>query len=292
VRGIVSQIGRGHRQGRATASGVCSSDPKMLWTAAYLATGAVIGFFAGLLGIGGGMTMVPILAALFAAQALSPAHSLHLALGTAMAGVVFTASSSVREHHRLGGVDWSIVRRLGPAMAVGTLLSSAASGWLPQRALALAFTVIVYGGATQIWLGRKPQAARGLPGPAGLWGVGLLIGAVSGLVSAGGTFLSMPFMLWCGVPLRTAIGTGAALGLPVAVLGTLGFIWSGWNADALPPWSLGFVYLPALAAVVLASITTAPIGARAAHRVPQTTLRRILALVLYVLATRMLYVYW
>jgi uncharacterized protein len=264
----------------------------MTWIAAYLATGAVIGFFAGLLGIGGGMTMVPILAALYAAQALSPEHGLHLALGTAMAGVMFTSSSSVREHHRLGGVDWTIVKRLGPAMAAGTLLSSAASGLLPQRALALAFTVIVYGGATQIWLGRKPAASRGLPGTAGLWGVGMTIGMISGLVSAGGTFLSMPFMLWCGVPMRTAIGTGAALGLPVALLGTLGYVASGWHASGLPAWTLGFVYLPALAAVVGASMLTAPFGARAAHRLPLATLRRVLAVVLYALATKMLWTYW
>jgi uncharacterized membrane protein YfcA len=264
----------------------------MQWLAAYLATGAVIGFFAGLLGIGGGMTMVPILASLFAAQALAPEHTMHMALATAMAGVMFTSSSSVREHHKLGGVDWGIVARLGPAMALGTLLSSFGAGWLPQRALALAFALIVYGGATQIWLGRRPEAARGLPGPVGLWAAGLVIGMVSGLVSAGGTFLSMPFMLFCGVPMRRAIGTGAALGLPVAAMGTIGYVASGWTATGLPGATLGFVYLPALAAVVIASIWTAPFGARAAHRMPVAALRRVFALVLYALATMMLVGYW
>jgi uncharacterized membrane protein YfcA len=144
----------------------------MQWIAAYMAIGAVIGFFAGLLGIGGGMIIVPILAAMFAAQSLAPDHTLHMALATAMAGVLFTASSSVREHHRLGGVDWSIVRRLGPAMAAGTLLSAYGAGWLPQRTLALAFALIVYGGATQIWLGRKPGAGAACPAPpaCGPWG--------------------------------------------------------------------------------------------------------------------------
>jgi uncharacterized membrane protein YfcA len=264
----------------------------MQWLAAYLATGAVIGFFAGLLGIGGGMTMVPILASLFAAQALAPEHTMHMALATAMAGVMFTSSSSVREHHKLGGVDWGIVARLGPAMALGTLLSSFGAGWLPQRALALAFALIVSGGATQIWLGRRPEAARGLPGPVGLWAAGLVIGMVSGLVSAGGTFLSMPFMLFCGVPMRRAIGTGAALGLPVAAMGTIGYVASGWTATGLPGATLGFVYLPALAAVVIASIWTAPFGARAAHRMPVAALRRVFALVLYALATMMLVGFW
>jgi uncharacterized protein len=232
------------------------------------------------------------LAALFAAQALSPTHELHLALGTAMASIVFTASASVREHHRLGSVDWSIVRQLAPALAAGTLLSTLAAGWLPQRALALAFAAIVYGGATQIWLGRKPKAGRGLPGAAGLWAVGIAIGIVSGLVSAGGAFLTMPFMLFCGVPMRRAVGTGAAMGLPVALMGTIGYVASGWAADGLPAATLGFVYLPALAALVLASMLTAPLGARTAHRLPVVALKRVFAFVLYVLATRMVVSYW
>jgi uncharacterized membrane protein YfcA len=125
----------------------------------------------------------------------------------------------------------------------------------------------------------------------GLWGVGLVIGVISGLVSAGGAFLSMPFMLWCGVPVRTAIGTGAALGLPVALLGTLGFIASGWTATSLPDWSLGFVLLPALAGLVVASTFTAPLGARLAHRLPVATLRRLFAMVLYLLAAKMVISY-
>jgi len=264
----------------------------MEWLLAYVAVGLAVGFLAGLLGIGGGMVLVPILATLFAAQALSPTHDLHLALGTAMASVVFTASASVREHHRLGSVDWAIVRQLAPALAVGTLLSTLASGWIPQRALALAFAGIVYGGATQIWLGRKPQAGRGLPGPVGLWAVGIAIGIVCGLVSAGGAFLTMPFMLFCGVPMRRAVGTGAAMGLPVAVMGTIGYLASGWAAESLPAATLGFVYLPALAALVLASMLTAPLGARMAHRLPVATLKRVFAFVLYVLATRMIVSYW
>jgi uncharacterized membrane protein YfcA len=264
----------------------------MQWILAYVAVGLGIGFLAGLLGIGGGMVLVPILAALFSAQALSPTHGLHLALGTAMASVVFTASASAREHHRLGSVDWALAKQLAPAMALGTLLSTLASGWLPQRALALVFAVIVFGGATQIWLGRKPAAGRGLPGPAGLWGVGTGIGVIAGLVSAGGTFLSMPFMLFCGVPMRRAVGTGAALGVPIALLGTAGYVISGWSVGGLPEWALGFVHLPSLAALVIASMLTAPMGARAAHRLPAAALKRVFALVLYVLAARMVAIYW
>jgi uncharacterized membrane protein YfcA len=262
------------------------------WFAAYAAVGAFVGFLAGLLGIGGGMTLVPILAALFAAQSLTPDHTVHLALGTGMASVMFTSTASVREHHRLGSVDWSIVRRLAPAMVAGTLLSTLASGWVAQRTLALTFAVIVYGGAIQLLLGKKPHAARTLPGPLATLMVGLLIGIICGLVSAGGAFLTVPFMLFCGVVMHTAIGTAAAVGIPVAVVGTIGFVASGWRVESLPAYSLGFVYAPALVALVLASVVTAPFGARFAHRLLVATLKRVFAGLLIVLATKMVVSYW
>ncbi len=257
----------------------------------YVVTGACVGFLAGLLGIGGGMTLVPVLAAMFTAQHFAPGHTVHLALGTGMASIMFTSSASVRAHHRLGGVDWSLVRRMGPGMVIGTLLATALSGWVPQRALALAFAVIVYAGATQILLGRKPSAGRTLPGTPSTVAIGLLIGVVCGLVSAGGAFMTVPFMLYCGVAMTTAIGTGAALGVPVAVVGTLGYVYSGWQVPDLPPLALGFVHGPALLGIVAGSMLTAPMGARAAHRMPVATLRRIFAVLLYVLATKMLWTY-
>ncbi len=264
----------------------------MTWIATYLAAGALVGFLAGLLGIGGGMTLVPVLATLFAAQSLAPDYTVHLALGTGMASVLFTSSASVREHHRHAAVDWSIVVRIAPGMLLGTLSSTIAAGWIAQRTLALAFAAIVFAGATQILLGRKPSASRKLPGPAGMLTVGYAIGVVCGLVSAGGTFLTVPFMLFCGVPMHRAIGTGAAIGLPVALVGTIGYVVSGLRVDALPDHTLGFVYLPALAALVVASVLTAPWGARKAHALPVATLKRVFACLLYALATKMAVSAW
>ena len=261
------------------------------WLPAYFATGAFVGFLAGLLGIGGGMTLVPVLAAMFTAQHFAPGHTVQLALGTGMASIVFTSSASVRTHHRLGGVDWLLVRRLGPAMVIGTLLATALSGWVPQRALALVFAVVVYAGATQILFGKKPAAGRTLPGTPALVAIGLAIGVVAGLVSAGGAFMTVPFMLFCGVAMTTAIGTGAALGVPVAIVGTLGYMFSGWNVADMPALSLGFVHGPALLGIVAGSMLTAPMGARSAHRMPVATLRRIFAGLLYILATKMLWTY-
>jgi uncharacterized membrane protein YfcA len=264
----------------------------VIWFLAYAAAGAFVGLLAGLLGIGGGMTLVPILAALFDAQALAPAHNVHLALGTAMASAVLTAGASVRAHHQRGAVDWRMAAQLAPGMVLGSLVSSVASGWISQRHLALAFALIVYGGATQLLLGRQAAASAAMPGRTATLLIGLAIGVVCGLVSAGGAFLTVPWMLHCGVPMLTAIGTGAAIAIPVVFVGTIGYVATGWHAPGLPPYALGFVYLPALLALVLASSLTASAGARLAHRLPVPVLKRIFALLLYVLATRMVVHYW
>ena len=257
----------------------------------YVVLGCVVGFLAGLLGIGGGMTLVPILSALFAAQALAPEHTVHLALGTAMASIIFTSSASVRAHHKRGAVDWTVARRLAPGMVLGAALATLASGFISQRALALAFAAIVYAGAVQMLFGGRPSVARALPATPAMLAVGIAIGVICGLVSAGGAFLTVPFMLLCGVPVLAAIGTAAAIGIPVAVVGTVGFVASGWRVGGLPEATLGFVFLPALAALVVGSVLMAPVGARLAHRLPVATLKRIFALLLLALATRMVVVY-
>lgn len=264
----------------------------MIWWVAYITAGAAVGFLAGLLGIGGGMTLVPILATLFAAQHFAPDYVVHMALATGMASIVFTSIASIREHWKLGGVDFNIVKRMAPGAVVGSLLATGISAWIPQRQLALSFAVIVFLGATQIMLNRKPKAGRTLPGPWPLFMVGTVIGAISGLVSAGGAFLTVPFMLWCGVPMRMTIGTAAMIGLPLALVGTVGYIISGWNVATLPSDAIGFISLTALIGLVCGSVVTAPFGARMAHRLPVLTLKRIFACLLYVLAAKMAWTYW
>jgi uncharacterized membrane protein YfcA len=264
----------------------------MIWFFAYVLAGGLVGILAGLLGIGGGMTLVPVVAALFAAQHFAPDHVVHMALATCMASIVFTSGSSVREHLKFDGVDFNIVKRMTPGMMVGSLLASGASAWISQRHLALSFSVIVFIGATQIMLNKKPKPARPLPSTGPLFCVGLVIGIISGLVSAGGAFLTIPFMLWCGVPMKKTIGTAALMGIPLAIVGSVGYIISGWNVPNLPADTLGFVSLIALAGLVCGSIFTAPIGARWTHRLPVPVLKRIFAGLLYVLAAKMLWTYW
>lgn len=264
----------------------------MQWWLAYLGIGLVVGFFAGLLGIGGGAVVVPILVLVFTAQGLPPEHVMHIALGTAMATIMFTSISSMRAHHAHGAVDWSIARAIAPGILVGSFCAALLAGLISTRPLAVMFTALVFYAATQILFDLRPKDARELPGRGGMFAAGAGIGAVSSLLAAGGAFLCVPFLAWCSVPLRRAIGTAAAVGLPIAIAGSLGFVIQGLRVDGLPSPSLGYVYLPALVLVAATSMLAAPWGARVAHRVPVKRLRMVFALLLYALAVRMLMTLW
>jgi uncharacterized membrane protein YfcA len=264
----------------------------MQWWPAYLAIGAAVGFLAGLLGIGGGAVMVPMLVFVFTAQGLPGEHILHIALGTAMATIMFTSIASMRAHHAHGAVDWRIARALAPGILAGSFCAALLAGQIPTRPLAVIFTALVFYAATQILFDLRPRQTRDLPGPAGLFGAGAVIGGVSSLMAAGGAFLCIPFLAWCSVPLRRAIGTATAVGLPIAVAGTAGYALQGSFAEGLPAWSLGYVYLPALILVAGASMLAAPWGARVAHRLPVKRLRVAVALLLYAVAARLLAGLW
>lgn len=251
--------------------------------------GIFAGFIAGLFGVGGGLVLVPILFMLLAAQGAAEAHLMHLALGTAMACIAITSLSSLRAHHRHGVVRWNIVRAMAPGLMLGTLAGTFIASQLATRPLAILFTLLVYYSAWQMIQGFTPRPGRRLPGAAGLFGVGGVIGSVSSLISAGGGFMSIPFMLWCNVPIHNAIGTSAALGFPIALAGTLGYILNGWHGAGLPAGSLGYVHLPAMLGVVLMSILSAPLGARLAHRLPVKPLKRGFGVFLALLASKMLF---
>lgn len=261
----------------------------MIWFLAYLALGAVAGFFAGLLGVGGGAIMVPVLALLFAAQGFAGNHVMHLALGTSMAAIMFTSLSSLRAHHRHGAVRWPIVKCIAPGILLGTFAGAQLASALPTRPLAIFFTAFMSYVAFQLFANIKPKPTRQLPGTLGMFVVGSFIGAVSALAAIGGGTMSVPFMLWCNVKMHEAIGTSAAIGFPIALAGTAGYLLGGWQVHDLPLASLGYVYLPALAACVAMSMLTAPLGAKAAHRLPVGTLKKIFATVILLLLAKMLH---
>ena len=264
----------------------------MDWWPAYLAIGVLVGFLAGMLGIGGGMTLVPMLVFVFTAKAFPSAHLVHMALATSMATVPFTSASSVRAHHANGGVDWSIVTGMLPGLAVGALVGAVTAGHVPGRPLAMFFTAFVLYSGVNMFRNSKPKASRRLPGRLGLALVGAGVSFLSSFLAAGAAFLTVPFMTWCNVPMRRAIGTAAAIGFPLALASSLGYIWSGSQVEGLPAYSLGFIYLPALALIVATSVLTAPIGARFTQKVPVVRLKQVFGLMMFGLAAAMLARIW
>lgn len=261
----------------------------ILFLSAYLLLGAAAGFFAGLLGIGAGLLMVPVLQELFLAQGFGPDLALRLALGTSMAGIIFNSLASLRAHHRHGAVLWPAVRAIAPGIVAGTLLGSQLANTLPTHSLAVVFAVFLVLIALQMAAERKPKPSRTLPGRGGMGIAGGLIGVVMSLIAGGGGVMSVPFLIWCNVEPRRAIGTAAAIGFPIAVSGTVGYLLAGWRVPGLPAWSAGYVYLPALLAVVCASTLTARLGANAAHRLPVRVLKQLFSGLLLLIAARMIY---
>jgi uncharacterized membrane protein YfcA len=235
--------------------------------------GLCSGFLAGLLGIGGGMVMVPFITFFLSKQGVQADLAVKMAIATSMATIMFTSLSSVRAHHRRGAVRWDLVRTLAPGIVIGSLLAS------------LGMFALLKGSSLAIFFG----LFVGFSGTAGRLGAGGAIGFLSGLVGAGGGFISVPFMTWCNVPIHSAVATSAALGFPIALANVAGYVVAGQDAPGLPAGALGYVWLPALAVIACASVLTAPLGAKAAHALPVKSLKRVFACLLYLLAGYMLY---
>ena len=256
---------------------------------AFLALGAFTGFFAGLFGIGGGGIMMPVLTVIFLSLGYSEDLSIHMGLATSMAAIIPTAIASLRAHHAHNAVDWRAVKMLAPGILLGTVSSAYIATNLPAAPLAIFFSIFMAYVALQMVLNKKPRPARSFPA----WGitasVGLVIGAVSAFVAIGGGTLTVPFLIWCSFALPRAIGTSAAVGLPIAVFGTLGYLISGLNQDQLPEYTWGYIYWPAVVVMALLSTVTAPIGARLTHSLPVASLKKYFALLLMSLSLHMLW---
>jgi uncharacterized membrane protein YfcA len=263
-------------------------EPLLIIELAFL--GLCSGFLAGLLGIGGGMMMVPFITIILSGRGVEPELAVKMAIATSMATIIFTSMSSVRTHHRRGAVRWDLVKGLAPGIVLGGFIASlGVFALLKGSWLALLFAVFVSFSATQMFLDKKPAAARQMPGTGGLVGAGGVIGLLSGMGGAGGGFVSVPFMTWCNVPIHNAVATSAALGFPIALANVVGYVISGQGLHGLPPFSLGYLWLPALGIIASCSVVTAPLGANAAHSLPVKPLKRAFASLLYVLAAYMLY---
>ena len=260
------------------------------WFVGYLAAGVISGLMAGLLGVGGGIILVPILVMIFMATGLFPDMILmKVALATSMSAIMFTSVSSMRMHHRLGNVLWPVVRSIVPGVFIGTFLGTFVVRMVSPTVLTWVFVAFVLYISINMFLNLKPKPSRCLPGKFGLGVFGVVVGGLSVLLSAGGGFLTVPFLSWCNVDMRKAIGTSAALGFPIAVFGTLGYVISGWSKTDLLPYCLGYVYLPGMFGIVLMSVLFAPVGATLSQRLPVTILKRIFAVMLIITALKMLH---
>lgn len=280
--------------------------------ALFVVFGGAAGMLAGLLGVGGGLIIVPMITYAFSIQGISGPYTYHMALGTSLATIMFTSVSSFMAHHRNKAVIWSIVKQITPGILLGVLIGAKIASRLPMSWLKAFFVVFLLYVGTQMLLDIKPKAARRIPGLSGNSLAGGIIGMVSSFVGIGGGTLSVPYMVWCNVPMHKAIGTSAAIGFPIAIAGAVGYLWNGLATQGLMPeffsfssfagelfrnalgqiredHAVGFIYLPALIGIASASVLTAPFGARLAHRLPVKKLKKFFAYLLFIIAAQMSY---
>ena len=257
----------------------------MIWVE-YALTGLLAGFLAGYLGIGGGLVLVPVLSFLFSQDPAIADIAVQMAVATSLATMLFTSMSSLLSHHKRGAILWSLVRQMIPGLLVGALLGSFIADRIGNVALGNVFGVFAFIVGLQMLRGSRHQRDSALPGSFAITGTGFGIGTISSLLGIGGGSLTVPWLLWHGQRVQNAIATAAACGYPIAIAGTLGFIFLGDNHASAP--TLGYVNLQALVGVALFSVFGAPLGVAAVHRSSPVLAKRIFAVFLLVVAARML----
>ncbi len=257
----------------------------------FLVTGACAGVLAGLFGVGGGLIMVPALAFVLPASGISDAVYMQVAIGTSLAVISATSVSSTRAHHRRGAVSWPVLMRFGPGLAFGAIVGAYVADALSGDALRR----LVGGGALLVALRMIFSHARALQNDQMVAGAlelslaGAVIGMLSSLVGIGGGSLTVPYLSARGLSVHRAVGTAAACGVPIAWAGALGFVLAGWDASGVPSPHLGYVSLSAFGALAVASVICAPLGAKLAHSLSPTVLKRAFAALLILVGLRMLF---
>lgn len=252
-------------------------------------TGAVAGTAAGLLGIGGGIVVVPCLAFVFTRLGMPHASIMHLASATSLAAMIFTASMSTYSHYRRGAVLWPVFRQLLPGVITGTILGILFASVLSTAVLKIIFGLFLLLIAFRMFFSYKPKASHGLPGPLARFSVAAVIGGKSGLLGVGGGALMVPFFSYCNISIRKAAGTSAACGLPIAITGTISAMITGWYSIPHEMHTIGYVFWPAALLVAIFSMSFVFVGAKLSYVLPILTIRRIFAVVLLLAAINLLY---
>ncbi|TRW99045.1 sulfite exporter TauE/SafE family protein [Candidatus Methylobacter oryzae] len=251
--------------------------------------GAVGGLMAGLFGIGGGLIIVPVLAMLFAAKGFPEELVMIMSVATSLATIVLTSIFSVLAHHRLGSVLWDKVLAMGPGIMAGAALGAVVADYIAGDVLRVIFIIYLLAMGVQMALQLKPKPGQQQPSKALDLGVSCLMGLLSSLLGIGGGTLIVPFLVHFQTPMRNAVAIASACGLPISVVGTIGYALLGRDMVQLPDWSLGYIYIPSFIGIVLTSTFTAPIGAKLAHRLPSEKLKRYFSLLLFVMAAKLIW---
>lgn len=254
---------------------------------AFLITGVCSGTIAGLLGVGGGMIIVPVIVWILGAQGIATDHAIKIALASSLAIIIPTSLSSARAHHKSGALRWDIFKRMLPGIIIGTAFGGLLVDYLPDIVLRIIFAVGCWLIAAKMLLGKNPKPHRTLPGPVGLSACSGIIGSLSALLGIGGGSLTVPFLHYCNINMRNAVATSSACGLPIAISGAITLALAGMNIEQLPQYSLGYVYLPAFIGISATAILFAPLGAKLAHTLPVGVLKKFVALFIVIAGAKM-----
>ncbi|MCG8314239.1 MAG: sulfite exporter TauE/SafE family protein [Pseudomonadales bacterium] len=250
--------------------------------------GVIAGLVAGLLGLGGGIVVVPVLIFTFSLLQFPDSVLTHLAVGTSLATIVITSFGSVRQHHAQGAVRWDVLKFLAVGLMLGAYVGAEVADVFNGRLLQMLFGGFAILVALQMMMGLKPSPSRDVPGPWGLGIIGTFIGSASSVFGIGGGSLMVPFLSWCNIKMQHAVGTSSAGGMPIAIAGATGFMLTGWQHPELPSYSLGFVYLPAFLGIGVTSVVFAQVGAKFAHRMPAETLKKCFGGLLIVVGIKLI----
>jgi uncharacterized membrane protein YfcA len=277
------------RHNRGLSELGCGASVLLLTFLLYVFVGSLAGILAGLFGVGGGVIIVPVLIFAFAASGIPAELLTQMAIGTSLATIVLTSINSAWAHHRLGNVDWKIFWLLAPGVAIGVYFGAEIAARVSGNALQLGFGIFGLFVAAQMGLGIQPKSSRSLPGAIPLFSVGTVFGCLSGLFGIGGGSLTVPFLNWCNLTMQRAVAISAACGIPIALIGSISYIYVGWQREGLPELSTGFVYWPAFVGIGLAAAPMARVGAQLAQRLPGGKLRRLFAIFLLCVSIQFIY---
>ncbi|MBK7493065.1 MAG: sulfite exporter TauE/SafE family protein [Nitrosomonas sp.] len=265
--------------------------PDIEWILLYLVLGALVGFMAGLLGLGGGGILVPVLTSIFTYQGISVDNAIHLALGTSLACMIISSIASIYAHASRGAVVWQMAGGMAPGIILGAFLSTRIAANVNSAYIAIFFTLFMAFVAGQMFFNWQPKPSSKPATLGGLIAAGTGIGSVSVLAAVGGGFLAVAYLGYKNVNIKSAIGTSAVIGLFIAITGTVGYMISGLPVTSSNPYTIGFIDVPAFLIIAIASTIAAFYGARCSHSLPKACLRKIFAVISLILSIKML-LFW